>query len=298
MIYNEDCLLGMKKLDDESIDICFTSPPYNLGISYSTYDDNKDRREYLNWLNEVFIQIQRVIKPDGHFWLNVGYSNADPWIGMDVAMVARNHFILQNNITWVKSISIDNVTRGHFKPINSERYSAPTWEHLFHFTKTGKVRCDKLAIGVPYMDKSNLDRSDRLESRWIKKMGYKNKQDFNINASTEEKNMLADRLSKYSGPPDSRDRGNCWFVPYETITQRNTERGSHPATFPTKLVEMAIQYSDVTGKLLDPFMGTGTSAVAAIKNNLEYIGFEIDEKYIDFANTRLANMTYEKLFGE
>lgn len=292
IIYNIDCIKGLNKLPEKSVDICVTSPPYNLSIDYKTYSDDKPRDVYLKWLSEVFSSVKRVLKDDGHFWLNVGYSNVDPWVGMDVAQEARKHFNLQNNFTWVKSISIDEVTTGHFKPINSDRFSNPTWEHLFHFTKSGKVKCDKLSIGVPYMNDSNLNKESRLRGRLVKKMGYQNQKEFYKNATKEEVNELNDKVnSKMLGKetPNKRCKGNTWFIPYDTIQNRDKHRGSHPATYPIKLVDDCIKFS---GKgegdlLIDPFMGSGTSAISAIKNNLSYIGYDVDSEYIEFSNDRI-----------
>lgn len=293
-IDNKECIKGMMDLPEKSVDIVVTSPPYNLNINYNTYEDNKSREEYLNWLNDVFVAVKHCLKDDGHFWLNVGYSNIDPWVGMDVAQISRKHFILQNNFTWVKSIAINDVTTGHFKPINSNRFSNPTWEHFFHFTKNGKVKCDKLSIGVPYMDSSNSDKGSRMRGRVVKKWGYKNQNDFNKVATDEEKiklNNIVEEKMVDKEPPTSRCKGNTWFIPYDTIQNRDKHRGSHPATYPVRLVEDAIKFSNLSedSVLLDPFMGSGTSAIAALKQNIKYIGFDIDQDYIDFANDRIED---------
>lgn len=294
IIYEKDCISGMNLLPEGSIDICVTSPPYNLTIDYGIYDDNKPREEYLNWLDDVFKSIKRCLKEDGHFWLNVGYSNIDPWVGMDVAQVARKHFILQNNFVWVKSISIDDVTRGHFKPINSDRFSNPTWEHLFHFTKTGSVKCDRLSIGVPYMHESNLNSASRIRGRMSKKLGFSGQKDFYKNATPEQIEMVEKQISlklKDKAKPDKRCKGNSWFIPYDTIQNRNIHRGSHPATYPVKLVEDCIKFSKISNGsiLLDPFMGSGTSAISALNQGLSYIGYDIDPDYIRFANDRIKD---------
>ena len=290
-IIKENCIEGMLKLPSNSVDIVVTSPPYNLDIKYNEYNDDKPREEYLEWLNEVFKAVKHCLKDDGHFYLNVGYSNIDPCVGMDVAQVARKHFILQNNITWVKSISINDVTTGHFKPINSNRFSNPTWENLFHFTKTGSVPCDKLSIGVPYMDDNNINKSSRMKGRMVKKLGYKNQHDFNKNSTQLEKDELDNKVTgKLNDKPVNlkRCKGNTWFIPYDTINNRNKHRGSHPATFPIKLVEDCIKFSGLTsGVILDPFMGSGTTAIGGIKQGLDYIGFDIDQDYINFAEDRI-----------
>jgi site-specific DNA-methyltransferase (adenine-specific) len=294
IIHLQDCVEGMLALPANSVDIVTTSPPYNLGIDYGTYEDNKPRQEYLEWLDKVFAAVKHCLKDDGHFWLNMGYSNIDPWVGMDVGNIARRHFILQNNFIWVKSIAIDDVTSGHFKPINSNRFSNPTWEHLFHFTKTGAVVCDKLAVGVPYMWDCNIDTSGRVRGRLAKKYGFKDIKDFNKNADVDTKTKfeeeLATKLENKAPRPDTRCKGNSWFVPYDTIANREKHRGSHPATYPVALIEQCIKFSGLkSGVLVDPFMGSGTSAVAAVKCGLDYVGFDIDADYRQFAEDRIED---------
>lgn len=251
-----DCIEGMKSLDEKSIDAVVTSPPYNLGIDYSTYSDKKPREEYLNWLREVFTEVKRVLTDDGHLFLNVGYSNVDPWVAFDVANALRDVYTLQNQIAWVKSIHVNDKTTGHFKPINSKRFLCPTYEYLFHFTKKGNTQIDRLAVGVPY---------EYYEA--------------NIRGNNTKENK-----------PNLRDKGNCWFVPYETINAKEL-RGKHPATFPVRLVEDCLKLTGISnGSVLDPFMGTGTTAVAARNCNWNYIGYDIDEDYIDFAKSRLNSL--------
>lgn len=261
VIHNQDCIDGMLSLPAGSVDVVVTSPPYNLNIKYGTYQDDLPRENYLRWLGDVFAAVKHCLSDNGHFFLNVGYSNIDPWVGMDVAQVARQHFILQNNFTWVKSIYVNNKTSGHFKPINSKRFVNPTWEHLYHFTKDGNIPIDRLAVGVPYEYKSNIDR-------------------FEGNTSG-----------------DVRCRGNTWFIPYDTIANREKARGKHPATFPVALVDQCVKLSGKKGIVLDPFMGTGTTAVAAKQLGLDYVGYDIDSDYIEFAEQRLKNVnSFAKIF--
>ena len=253
MIYLKDCLEGMKELEDGSIDAIITSPPYNLNIKYGRYSDNKPRQEYLSWLVDIFREAKRILTDDGHLFVNMGYSNIDPWIGMEVGLALREDWILQNHINWVKSIHVNGKTSGHFKPINSKRFVCPTWEHLFPFTKDGNVEIDRLSVGVQYeYYEANIRGNNTAETK-----------------------------------PNLRDKGNCWFVPYETINSKEL-RGKHPATFPVKLAEDCLKLTGKdTGIALDPFMGTGTTAVAAQILGWDCIGYDIDEDYIKFANNRL-----------
>jgi len=90
--------------------------------------------------------------------------------------------------------------------------------------------------------------------------------------------------------PNLRDKGNAWFIPYETINSKEL-RGKHPAVFPTKLVEDCLKLTGIkNGIVLDPFMGTGSTAVASQNLSWSYIGYDIDEDYVTFATQRLNNV--------
>jgi site-specific DNA-methyltransferase (adenine-specific) len=259
-IYVMDCLQGMREfLDDKEVDVIVTSPPYNLGVRYNKYDDTIPREQYLDWMEEVAKECKRVLKDDGSFFLNIGHKPKDFWVPWEVAFRFRKHFVLQNVIIWVKSIAIQkedvgdypnikgDIAVGHYKPIMGKRFLNDCFEYIFHFTKKGDVELDRLAIGVPYQDKSNIGR-------------WKN----------------ANR--------DVRCRGNVWFIPYETIWSREKQR-PHPSPFPPKLPEMCIKLHGLskTKLVLDPFMGIGNTALACIKLGVDYIGFEIDESYVKIA---------------
>jgi site-specific DNA-methyltransferase (adenine-specific) len=263
-VVNADCIEGMASLPEGCVDVIVTSPPYNIGKEYHAYNDNRPRREFLTWLGSVFSECRRVLAKDGSFFLNVGGKPSDPWIPLDIAAETREHFHLQNVIHWVKSIAIpcDSVGKacgieqdlavGHYKPVNSDRYLSSCQEYIFHLTPKGSTSIDKLAVGVEYQDKSNI-------RRWA------------------------------SGAGGLRDRGNTWFIPYETIQSGRP----HPTVFPKKLPEMCIRLHGVdnTTLVLDPFMGTGSTAVAAVMLGVRFMGFEIDPDYVEIAGDRIAEAT-------
>ena len=207
----------------------------------------------------------------------------------EIVMTLRDLFVLQNTIHWIKSIAIDDFCShrpaagqpqssrappgrdpnpdakpiagsarsvyGHFKPINSKRFLNDCHEYVFHFTKSGCVELNRLALGVPYQDKSNI-------ARWSHTRGK-----------------------------DLRCRGNTWFVPYETIQSREKER-PHPATFPVQLAEWCIKLhgASCVHTMLDPFLGIGNSAIAALRCGMKvFIGFEIDEIYLAEAKRRVRS---------
>jgi site-specific DNA-methyltransferase (adenine-specific) len=185
---------------------------------------------------------------------------------MDIAQTARRHFALQNTIHWIKSIAIDrdaagaaaalprDLAVGHYKPINSARFLNDCHEFVFHFTPGGRTPLARQAIGVPYQDASNV-------TRWR------------------------------AGRANRRCRGNAWFIPYETIMSREHDR-PHPATFPPRLAEYCFRLHGVERIRLamDPFLGLGSSAVAAAGLGLEFVGVEVDRHYLDEAIARVRAM--------
>ena len=85
IIHHCDCITGMNRLSAGSVDVIVTSPPYNLGKLYTTYDDTVPRNGYLSWMKDVADAAIRVLSDEGSLYLNVGGSLKDPWIPMDVA---------------------------------------------------------------------------------------------------------------------------------------------------------------------------------------------------------------------
>jgi site-specific DNA-methyltransferase (adenine-specific) len=253
-IHNEDCL-GMRKLAPESVDVAVTSPPYNIGLKYGEYQDRRNQSEYHDWCEAWGREIKRLLKPGGSFFLNVGGSSAGPLLPHALAIIFADLFQIQNTFIWVKSITIEaggqEISAGHFKPVNSPRYVNSCHEFIFHFTKTGSVPIDRLSVGVSYQDKSNI-------SRWGHTSGN-----------------------------DRRCRGSCWFIPYDTIQKHR----AHPAAFPIRLPINCIKLAGARPDLvvMDPFMGGGTTGLAAREcGAARFIGYEIDPEYFALAQEALG----------
>jgi len=266
VFYLANCLDVFRQLPPRSVDVIVTSPPYNLGIRYNTYRDTLTESEYLEWTSEWVAAAARVLKPEGSLFLNVGSRPSDPWTALDVAQAARSHLRLQNIIHWIKSIAIDQdaagasagLTRdlavGHYKPINSDRFLNDCHEFVFHLTPDGATTLDRLALGVPYQDQSNI-------ARWR------------------------------SGGDGVRCRGNTWFIPYETIQRRDRDR-PHPATFPSRLPEQCLRLHGLARieTAMDPFTGLGSTAVACARLGVKFIGADIDEAYLEEAAERVETV--------
>jgi site-specific DNA-methyltransferase (adenine-specific) len=260
--YLGDCVEVLSRLPADCLDAVVTSPPYNLGIRYHTYDDTIPRSHYLEWTDAWVTQVAAALAPTGSLFLNLGAKPTDPWTALDVAQAVRPHLRLQNMIHWIKSIAIEksaaggragleqDLAVGHYKPINSKRFLHDCQEFIFHFSPEGRTPVERRAIGVNYQDASNI-------SRWR-------------NASS-----------------GLRCRGNTWFIPYETIQNREKDR-PHPATFPPRLPEMCLRLHGLqrTRMVADPFMGLGSTAVACAQLGLNFVGIEMDERYLEEAIER------------
>lgn len=215
--------------------------------------------DYLRWTIQWATQAQRTLSDNGSFFLNIGGSPSHPLLPHEVLLALRGLFVLQNTIHWIKAITVktrsgEEISAGHFKPINSKRYLNNCHEYVFHLTKHGTKKIDRLGVGVAYADKSNIARWGHTKGR------------------------------------DKRCRGNNWYIPYQTIQSRDAQR-PHPATFPPELPEMCIRLHGWRSNLvmLDPFLGIGHSALAAKKTGIrEFWGFEIEQDYFALAEEKLG----------
>ena len=251
-IISGDCLdVLANRIDAASVDVIVTSPPYNLDLAYNQYDDTRSETEYLAWLISVAEGIKRVLKSDGSFFLNISGSNSKPWIPFEIIVrLRRAGFSLQNHITWIKSITIESESTGHFKPIPGKRFMHHNHEHIFHLTINNDVQLDRLAIGIPFQDKTNISRRGHAR--------------------------------------DLRCRGNTWFIPYPTVKTR-AQKYWHPGTFPVELPLWCIYlHGRRNAVVLDPFVGTGTTLVAAHYAGASGVGIDVDSAYIATARQRVT----------
>jgi len=260
----KNCLDGMQELAAESVDVVVTSPPYNLGVDYGTYKDDLPEDQYLRWSRQWMGEVFRVLKAKGSFFLNYGGSHAAPLLPFKMVLLAAECGLeIQNTFHWIKSIAVPSpcglVTLGQFRPVPSDRYVNDCHEFIFHLSKGGDTPVDRDSIGVPYTDKSNLER--------------------------------------YDHDKDVHCRGNAWLIPYDTICKG--DQRPHPASFPKDLARMCILIHGARRDLvvLDPFLGIGSSALAALDCGVEtFIGFDLEEKYARIAKAALDNAT-PLLFG-
>jgi DNA modification methylase len=232
-IHNESCLSGLKKLEDESVDLIFTDPPYyqyraqNVTalknhkdvVTEFDFDGYSSEEEYLNFLQNILNDCFRVAKPGAAGYLFCG----DDFVSYLNRMVEKAGFTFRKVIHWHKT--------NPFPAIHTRKMFANSMELMVHFSK-----------GSP--------------KTWNHK---------HVN---EMHNFI------------------------ETPICMGKERSKHKTQKPLRVCTPYLEISSNEGDLvLDPFMGSGTTAVAAKKLNRQFVGFELNPEYIEIASQRLAEIT-------
>ena len=295
-VFNEDCLTGMKSLPDNCVDCCVTSPPYfnlrDYGID-GQIGLEKSPEEYIDRLTEVFTEVFRVLKPEGTLWLNLGdsYDNAKSLIGIPwmaaFALRDRIGFRLRNDIIWHKlnpqpeSIK-DRCTKAHeyiFLMSKQEKYFFDH-EAIQEIATGYDGRKDTIMHGskkynMPIMPSGNRQTmATHGHQRWR----FKNLQD-----DGQQPNSM--HIRRAAGLPDQqypvRNKRDVWSV------ATKPEKAAHFAVYPEELIRPCILAGCPKGGLvLDPFMGSGTTARVARKYNRNFIGYELNPEYIKIINQK------------
>lgn len=297
-IIHNDCGKELDNVPANSADVAVTSPPYNIGIAYNSYDDNKTQKEYLSWLEGLSKKIYKVLKEDGSFFLNVGGTSKDPGIPNRVcSAIEKAGFVLQNHIVWVKSISIF-----HERP--SDEFK--------NMLKTLNLSVKDLEGLNPDLDLEALNGNAEIEGCWrthghfkpINSKRFVNNLHEEVFHFTKSGNTTIDRLS--IGVPyehksnmkrwkhneendgtvrDCRCKGNVWHIPYKTVTSAK----DHPAGYPSQLAEECIRLHGVTESMvvIDPFLGAGSTLLACQELGIRGVGIEIDKAYCCIARDKL-----------
>ena len=267
-IITGDALEVLKTLPDESINMSITSPPYwqqrdygvdgQIGIELSS-------QQYVDKLIKVFTEIKRLLKPDGTFWVNIGntYNNKHlSTIPFDLATKLSNIFIFRNSIIWEKANCIPEACTDRF---------TNSYEYLFFFSKNPEYYFEQ------QLESSVMSLEDR-ENR--AKYGMKNtKSDGkgNIRGTELTNSEFSDKFIK-----ESRNMRNVWKLP------TSQTKVKHLAAYPEQLIERPILAGCPSGGIvLDPFLGSGTTAIVAKKLGRYYLGIELNPEYVEIAQSQL-----------
>lgn len=305
-ILQGDSLSVLKKIPDESIQTCVTSPPY-FGLRDYGVDGQLGLEdtvtEYVDNLVNVFREVKRVLKDDGTLWLNLGDSYAGSGKGAWKQKDKQRHsyvpdpdspqikktkefkpkdlmgipwrvaFALQEDGWYLRSDIIWNKPNAMPESVTDRPTKAH--EYIFLLSKSPNYYYDHEAIKEPAVHGdpnpprgSNGTDSPNLGRREDKKRGF----------FKGKYGELAFRAIR-----DFRNKRSVW-----TVTTKPYKE-AHFATYPPDLIEPCILAgSRINDTILDPFFGSGTTGLVALRNNRSFIGIELNPDYIEIAKKRLS----------
>ena len=260
-IYNENCLLTMSKIPDNSIDLVVTSPPYDELRDYKGYSF-----DFKNIAKELF----RVTKDGG----------VVVWIVGDATINGSETGTSFKQALYFKEIGFNIHDTMIYKKNNFSNPSNTRYHQIFEFM---------FILSKKKINTYNLlkDRKNKYLSSWGKNSFRKKTGEL-----TERKKNICEEYGA---------RVNFWeyTVGYGFNTKDNIAH-QHPAIFPEKLaIDHILSWSNENDLVYDPFMGSGTTAKACVLTNRNFIGSEISEEYCEIANKRIDNyINQQNLFNE
>ncbi len=267
-IYQGNSLEVLKTLPTESVDMVITSPPYwglrDYGID-GQLGMESSFQEYINKLCDIFDEIKRVLKDSGTCWVNLG----DTYLPDKCLLQIPNRFAIEmTNRGWTLRNEIIWFKRNCFPSSVKDRFTVD-FEKLFFFVKNKKYYFDQQKEPV-----KNIS-IQRAKYGWH---GTKLPHGDSY-AGLKGTEAMGDRYCD----PRGRNKRAVWDIPTKGY------KGAHFAVFPEGLIETPIKAGcPLGGVVLDPFMGSGTTAVVAKRLGRNYIGIELNEDYIDIAEKRIG----------
>lgn len=257
-IINTDCLLGLRKLPSESVDLTITSPPYD---DLREYNGNIEQWSF-NKFQEIAKELFRVTVSGGVIvWIvnDMTVNGSETGTSFRQALYFKEiGFCLHDTMIWNK-----------ISPFQHKNRYIPSFEYMFVFSR-----------GAPKTANLIRDRKNKWGGT-------------SIHGTERQRNGKTKPLSDVQKSKTVKDFGaryNIWDIP----PVKNNKTG-HPATFPQQLVrDHIISWSNIGDTVLDPFMGSGTTALAAIETGRHYIGFEIDTAYYDICQERVIQAKEER----
>lgn len=245
-----DCIEKLTEIDDNSIDVCFADPPFNLNKKYKGYSDRRATEEYLFWCDEWLKELVRVTKPTGSIFIH----NIPKWLTYFAATLNDlAHF--RHWIAW-------------------DAMSAPVGRTLLpaHY---GILMYTKELTGFKFYEVRAPHKKCRMCDAYLKDYGGKK-----------------DQMHPFGGLVS-----DVWTDIHRI--RHLSRRDEHPCQLPIHLLERIIlMSSDVDDVILDPFLGTGTTAIAAKKLGRNYVGIEQDALYATLAEEKLSEIQPTMLEGK
>jgi site-specific DNA-methyltransferase (adenine-specific) len=282
-ILQGDSVEKLNALPEAWVDLCFADPPFNIGYLYHGYDDAKDVQEYLDFSEKWMAAVQRALKPGGSFYLAIGDEFA-----ADLAVIARRKLglHLRNWIVW--HYTFGQQTRKMF---------AKSHTHILYFTKekpnagmtnltfnADAIRV-KSARQTIYEDARANPKGKLPDDTWFLRPQEANYLEPGYREFAQSWGNDADaEVPAFFDPTTS-----VWNVSRVCGTFKERE-GWHGCQMPMGVLDRIIKASSNPGDVvLDPFNGSGTTAVSAALLNRRYVGIDQSAEYVKFAQSRLEH---------
>ncbi len=255
-LFSGDCLKVLKKIPSQSITLVITDPPYNINLNYNLFKDNKDWKTYYEDLGAMIIEIERILKPNGSFYL-INYPEMN---ARTLPFFDNTKLLFKRWLTWHYPTNIGH-TKNNFT--RSQR-------SILYYTKTNKAIFNRNQILQPY--KNPNDR----RVRELIKNGTKGRTPYDTLAVADIFEM------QIVNDPDVLNINLL-----KNVSKDRTE--NHPCQLPLDLIKSLIKVSSNEGDVvLDCYAGTFTTAFAAKSLGRKSIGIEIDPKYVKMGFNRLS----------
>lgn len=277
-IIHGDCIEEMRKLPSNSVNLVITSPPYADTVSYGKNVSVFSPSKYVEWFVDLGKEIQRVLTPDGSFILNIG-NKADKGerslyiMKTVIALKEEVGLAFHDEYIWHKPCSI---------PAVSDRRLNCVFEYIFHFVKNaGQQKTYMDRVREEYAD-NTIKMVGKVQHGYNKTTADDGESSMNpFTRKVNEKGKVPDTIFTFKTAA-STAKGDRLFDPDEN------NRIIHPAAFHKELPAWFIKWLTDEGDLvLDTFMGSGTTALAAWEAGRNYIGFDLNEKYANLLNKKM-----------
>ena len=269
-IINGDCIEVMKTLDEGSIDLIVTSPPYGVGIEYDVHQDDMVWEEYEKftyaWMTEAF----RVLKDDGRIALNIPYEINRQAKGGRIFMVSEVWQIMkQIGYKFFGVVDLEEESPHRSRTTAWGSWMSPSAPYIYN---------PKECVILAY--KKNHIKKVKGEPEWVGELGEK-----------EDKNGVMKPKTFYT-EEQKREFIDLVFGQWKYFADtKSMTKATFSMDIPTKAIKILTYKNDV---VLDPFAGSGTSLVAAEVLDRQWIGIELSPNYAEVARKRVNTFVLEK----
>lgn len=295
-IYNMDCLQGLRQMEPDSVDCCITSPPYYRLRDYGVegqigLEDTPE--EYIARIVEIFKEVLRVLKPDGTCWLVIGdtyngykgnanQKNAESMYAGHRHQPTRepNHGLEDKSLKNKDLIGIPWMLAFALRSIGFYLRQDIVWHKPNPMPESVRDRCTKSHEYIFLLTKSARYFFD---ADAIKEKARKDNMAHMVHHRRIENGTYRKKYSDYMiTPSDMRNKRDVWKVPVRP------SKDAHFATFPPTLIrDCVLAGCPKGGVILDPFIGTGTTAAVALEYGRRYIGFELNADYMEIIKKKI-----------